>query len=415
MNNLYEALEVCLNEIGQGADVDTVLFRYPELAAELRPILETSVKAKKMAVPAPSQEIVRRNRAKVLQHASELRERKSAPAHRVWSVPLRRMTVSFAVVAMLFASSTGLVRASSNTIPGDNLYPVKRTWEDVSLFFTFDPNQRNALELEHETERLGEVHELFTQGRSVSVDFSGYVTRQSGTEWRIANVTVVISPKTILPGQQIQVGNAVRVQGQTKSDMSIDASQIELVSPGTIVPDVKDDESENGQQATQESNQTSGEDSGNGSEGEATVVPTSKTPVPTKVNVEATKTEGKSIEGKVVSIENDFIVVNGILMDIATAQVKGSPSIGAAAKVEGYYDVNGVFIVTKIEFEKSGPNAGSGGSGSGNENGTNTNTNTNTNSNSNSGGSNDNGSNSNSNSNSNDSGGGGGSGGGGND
>ncbi|MCK7519463.1 MAG: hypothetical protein MZV64_17885 [Ignavibacteriales bacterium] len=54
---------MCLKEIEQGADVDTVLFRHPERADELRPILEASVKAKAMAAPAPSQEVLRRNRA----------------------------------------------------------------------------------------------------------------------------------------------------------------------------------------------------------------------------------------------------------------------------------------------------------------------------------------------------------------
>ena len=38
MNNLYETLEICLREIEQGADIDTVLFRYPELADELAQI-----------------------------------------------------------------------------------------------------------------------------------------------------------------------------------------------------------------------------------------------------------------------------------------------------------------------------------------------------------------------------------------
>ena len=74
MNNLYEALEICLEEIEQGMDVETVLFRYPDLADELRPILEASADAKQMAAPMPSEEVVRRNRAKVLQHASEMRE-----------------------------------------------------------------------------------------------------------------------------------------------------------------------------------------------------------------------------------------------------------------------------------------------------------------------------------------------------
>ena len=91
MNKLYETLEVCLKEIKQGADMDTVLFRYPEFADELRPILEASVKAKGMAVSAPSDEVVRRNRAKLLQHASQKREQRSNPkSRRVWTVPLRR-------------------------------------------------------------------------------------------------------------------------------------------------------------------------------------------------------------------------------------------------------------------------------------------------------------------------------------
>jgi hypothetical protein len=45
MNKLYEVLEICLQEIEQGVDIDTVLFRYPDLADELRPILEASVNA----------------------------------------------------------------------------------------------------------------------------------------------------------------------------------------------------------------------------------------------------------------------------------------------------------------------------------------------------------------------------------
>ena len=76
MNNLYETLEICLQDIEQGADIETVLFRYPDLADELRPILEASVNAKGMSVLAPSTEVVRRNRAKLLQHAAEMREAK---------------------------------------------------------------------------------------------------------------------------------------------------------------------------------------------------------------------------------------------------------------------------------------------------------------------------------------------------
>jgi hypothetical protein len=74
MTNLYEVLEICLQDIEQGADIETVLFRYPDLAEELRPILETSMDAGNIAVPPPSIDVVQRNRAKVLQHAAQMRE-----------------------------------------------------------------------------------------------------------------------------------------------------------------------------------------------------------------------------------------------------------------------------------------------------------------------------------------------------
>ncbi len=172
MNDLYETLEICLREIEHGMDIDTLLSRYPDLAKELRPMLEASVKAKAMAGTGPSQDTVRRTRAKLLQHAAELRAGKVKPkSHRIWSVPLRRALVTLMVVAVLFVSGTGLVRASSNSLPGDNLYPVKRTWEDTLLLLTFDAQKRGELELEHEHERLDELNELFTEGRSASVDF----------------------------------------------------------------------------------------------------------------------------------------------------------------------------------------------------------------------------------------------------
>jgi len=346
MNKLYEALEVCLDEIEQGADVDTVLFRYPEFADELRPILEASVKAKEMAAPAPSQEVIRRNRAKLLQHAAEMREAKAAPiSRRIWSVPLRRALVSLMVIAMLFASSTGLVRASSTTLPGDNLYPVKRTWEDVLLFFTFDMNEREALEFEHENERLDELHELFAEGRSAEVDFAGYVTRLNATEWRVSGIKVFISPETRLPSQQVAIGAAVRVHGRIQNG-SVAAMQIELLPPGSKLPEVEDDELEIEAEENEDVESGIDEKPGSGSVVAPTVTPSFQTPTP------IVKPEDITVEGAVTSIQNNLIVINGIVMDIQFAEeIKGTPSVGAIVKVEGYYDASGVFIVIKIEFK----------------------------------------------------------------
>lgn len=361
MNKLYEVLEICLNEIERGADVDTVLFRYPEFADELRPILDASAKAKAMAVPVPSQEVVRRNRTKLLQHAAQLRERKAASAsRRIWSVPLRRALVTLVVVTMLFASSTGLVRASSGTLPGDNLYPVKRTWEDLRLLFTFNATERETLELEHENERLDELHELFAEGRSAEVDFAGYVTRQSGTEWRVSGITVFILPETRLPKQQVDIGAAVRVHGRVQN-AGVAAMQIKLLPSGSKLPEVEDNELEFEAEKVDDEKQETEEKQGSGAVAEPTIVP--KT-VPTVIPVIKTpaveyEPEYASVVGTVISIKNNLIVINGIVMDTRFAkEIKGTPSVGTTAKVDGYYDVSGVFIVTKIEFKVTDSSGG---------------------------------------------------------
>jgi hypothetical protein len=255
------------------------------------------------------------------------------------------------VVVTLFVSSTGLVRASSNTLPGDDLYPVKRTWENILLFLTFDETEREALELEHENERLDELHELFMEGRSVEVDFAGYVTRQSGDEWRVSGITVFITSETRLPDQPVAIGSAVRVHGRIQ-DGGVLAGEIELLPAGSRLPEVEDDDLEIEQEKPEESQPEVEEDAGSGSVVEATVVPTIPSSTP------EVEPEDVSLEGVVSSIENDLIVINGIVMDIEFAKVDGSPSVGSFASVEGYYDASGVFIVIKIEFQSVGSGGG---------------------------------------------------------
>jgi len=52
-------------------------------------------------------------------------------------------------------------------------------------------------------------------------------------------------------------------------------------------------------------------------------------------------------------------------MNISGARIDGTPKVGAKVKVEGYFGANGVFVVTKLEFQ----NSDSGGDDSVNDNG----------------------------------------------
>src|SRR5687767_14162187 len=104
MNNLYDALENCLQDIENGADVEAVLLPYSDIADELRPIIQASVNAKSLAVPAPSADLMRRNRARLLQRASEMRAAKVESLPRfVWYVAMRRVAITLIMLVVLFA------------------------------------------------------------------------------------------------------------------------------------------------------------------------------------------------------------------------------------------------------------------------------------------------------------------------
>jgi uncharacterized membrane protein YgcG len=167
-------------------------------------------------------------------------------SRRVWSASLRRVAVTLAMVLILFVSGTNLVRAASTTLPGDNLYPVKRTWEDVLLLFTFNLQQREALEVEHENERLHELRELFLEGRTAEVEFAGVVTGQNGNQWVVSGVPVVVSLQTEVRDGPIQVGSAVRVKGDTLGDGIVLAERIRLLPPDAKLPDMDIEDDDNG-------------------------------------------------------------------------------------------------------------------------------------------------------------------------
>lgn len=361
MSEFYDILELCLQDIEKGNSLESVLARHPEHAAELRPLLETAMKAIRVTVQDPSSEIIRRNRARVLQHAAELREAKAqTTSRRFWSVPLRRALVTLVVIGVLFMSSTGLVRAASTTLPGDQLYPVKRTWEDVLVAFTFNNQSRNALQVEHENERLYELNELFVKGRAVQVEFSGLVTRQNGDLWLVAGIPVATSAQTDFSNQSFAVGSAVHVIGTTQKDGAVLATKIELLPSGVPLPQVNDDNpSEIEHENSGPSNQSSEDNSGRGSDDESPNIGVTQTPSPESQsgsNSSSTaEPKDQSFEGVVQSINGNILVVDGQIVNVSTAQeIKGTPSVGASVKVEGYYDANGLFIVTKIEFSGGG-------------------------------------------------------------
>ena len=348
MTEIYDILETCLQELDKGAEVESLLSRIPEHAKELRPILEASIHARRMAVSAPSLEVLRRSRAKIVQRTAELRKSKSNPRKR--AIPIfQRLAISIVLAALFLISGTGLVRASSAALPGENLYPVKRSWEGLRLFFTFDAVQRTSLENEFENERLEEVSDLIAEGRHETIHFAGVYMLVNNLPY-VSGVRIVISVNTQLPVQMLENGDAVVVTGRTNEDGAVEAESITLLPAGAVVPvgppvEVESEAEDDGLSSPSDS----GRESGSGS------------PL-------------FQIEGVVDSVTEGSVVVNGQTGYLDGVVIDGVLKPGMRVEVEGYYAQDGRFIVTKIEMKDSGyggrgnvkstvSGSGSGGSG----------------------------------------------------
>lgn len=345
---LIDALEICLQALDNGETIDATLKRFPALADELRPILEASLHAKSMAGEAVAEDVHRRGRARVLQRAAEFRESKRAPRKRTWIFAFRPVAVTLMLVVFLL-SGTGLVRASTTSLPGDNLYPVKRTWEDFTLVFT-SGMKREELELTYETERVEEINELLAEGRGEVVTFSGYVNTQTPSQWTVAGVPVLITSDTVLPAQPVTVGSGVTVSGTTNELGFLVAQNVEIVPAGTVIPDLDDDAGEN----------SSGEEEDHENENSSVQNPLANGDSANPSGDDANESDQESknpetkLKGVLETTNGKLWVVNGQNVDVSHAEIVGSPAAGAVVTIEGFYDANGIFVATKVVFSSGG-------------------------------------------------------------
>src|SRR5512142_2154090 len=100
MIELYDALDNCLQALARGATMENALRRYPELADELRPLLEAALVARgsgRIHVPL---DVRRRGRDRLLKRSAALAEQRPGTRRRV--IPLfPRMALTILIAAAL--------------------------------------------------------------------------------------------------------------------------------------------------------------------------------------------------------------------------------------------------------------------------------------------------------------------------
>ncbi len=363
MNDLYIALENCLDDLHRGKSMEDVLASYPRFARELHPLLQAAQMAGMVGRLAVPEEARRRSRLRILQRASEIRGAGRAPHRRLslaWGFP--RMAVAIGLVFVLALSSTGLVSASSSALPGDQLYPFKRSWENMQLFFIINPEGRDLLESHYEQERLDEIDDLLLARRSAPIVFSGLVMQMQDGQIMVSGIPVVLGASMTRPSSGIHYGVPVTVVGVTRANGVVDAQEIQLLQPGAQLPPFEP--SDAGNQAGT-----------GGSSGGTLVLPGGvSTSVP---SASATKVPGSTIQqtgstfkpfqfsGVVESMKGNAWNINGQVVTMDEAVITGSANIGSVVSFVGYYSAEGKFVVTTLQVKTIPAHSDRGGKGGG--------------------------------------------------
>lgn len=123
-NNLETVLDTCVSQIESGqASIDECLERYPEYAAQLKPLLGAATRLARARDVMPDPAYKARARTQLNIYMQQHPQRKRV------SPMLWRFTIAFATVMLLFiASGTAFAQGAR---PGDALYNWKLTSEYV--------------------------------------------------------------------------------------------------------------------------------------------------------------------------------------------------------------------------------------------------------------------------------------------
>jgi hypothetical protein len=209
-SDFSQVFDQCLKDIQTGqATIEECLQRYPELRAQLEPQLRLAVRLRAGHVKrAPAQmhlagwadlqdQLKPRSRPSAHKTIRQIPFPVSEPAngrvYRPKGMPSRAerrpagligrlsMTVAVLVVMILVLLSSGVVYASSQSLPGQAFYPLKIALEQVQLRTVSGDLRRTAMHLDQASRRLDELDSLpdLSEGELVDrvlIDYTDHVT-----------------------------------------------------------------------------------------------------------------------------------------------------------------------------------------------------------------------------------------------
>ncbi|MFC1872791.1 DUF5667 domain-containing protein, partial [Chloroflexota bacterium] len=159
----------CVDDIKAGRiSLKDCLDRYPDMRHELEPLLKVALSVKAPADIRPSNAFKVRARVNLMEyiHASQSGQKAVGPLSQVnvrpgwYSGWARAAAIIVAVVLVISAAGTGTAFASKPSLPGDTLYSIKLSTEQLQRIIIFDDAAEAELELKFASIRLDELEKL---------------------------------------------------------------------------------------------------------------------------------------------------------------------------------------------------------------------------------------------------------------
>jgi len=130
-----------------------------------------------------------------------------------WSMRVSRQAgLVAALLVMLVAMSVGTLAVSAQALPGDLLYPVKRTVEQIGLAVIQDESRQMQYRNQLAERRREEALRILELKRQVSLQFDGILRSVDDEGWTVGDVPVQLDPWA-LETAGLKPGDVVEIDG----------------------------------------------------------------------------------------------------------------------------------------------------------------------------------------------------------
>jgi len=224
--DLSQLLVECLQKLDAGYTTDQILAEYPEQVSQLKPLLQLalSVQAagKDIRIPASAQTDSRRQ---FLNQAQVLKQRRGMAG--LWTTlrfiqhHLVEATFVLAAVAMLV-----IALSSASALPGDGLYPVKLTAEEVGSSLAGGASSPLDQQAVTDQRRLDEVTRMIQSGRTGDVHFAGFLDPDGASGWLIADIPLTFDENSAKLASALS-GGYVEVTGTLNQAGKVEVTQVQ--------------------------------------------------------------------------------------------------------------------------------------------------------------------------------------------